>query len=351
MGNPSRPDLHPSIVEWGRAFVRGENERLSLVSSSILFEVFESDLKQYFRLCALSRSKTAIRSYISSALKDVFGVRSILEKSIIQAIDESPCSPDEKVRGVLANSFFGFSKKQGTSLRMPLASCNPTKLCAPGCYAHDVLDAAPLAVIRGAMNGWLAGTFEAGDKKTRTSILKELEPHAKSAVRNARKELLTLPEGFQRRPFIRFSHVGEIVAYPEFADALARLVKRLSRDEVDCVVYTRHRNVSKLDPNLWVINFTLDPSSMNRQTWAPSQARVVFSAFGGITSDKAEVNFLEHHRHTHTEHAAGGGRICPATKPETKIRTCDACRCNRCFVKPTNNPDVDTRPASLVSTS
>jgi uncharacterized protein YkvS len=311
-----------------------EDIEISAVTSATLYGVFQDDLKDYFRLCALSRSKSAVPAYISSALQDVFGVRSLLEKSIIRAIESSSSSFEDKVNGVLENNFFGFSKKQGTSLRMPLASCNPTKLCAPGCYAHDVLDAAPFAVIRGAMNGWLAGAYEKSDKEARDRILKELQPHAKSAIRNAKKELKTLPKGFKRRAFIRFSHVGEIVAFPEFADALAGLVKRLSDGEVDCVVYTRHRNVSKLDPSLWVINFTLDPSSLKRKEWAPSHARIVFSAFGGVTSDIAEVNFLEHHRHGHMARTAGTGRVCPATAPETKVRTCDACHCNRCFVPP-----------------
>jgi hypothetical protein len=184
------------------------------------------------------------------------------------------------------------------------------------------------------MNGWLAGTFEKGDESTRALIIKELVPHAKSAVKNAIKELSSLPIGFTRRPFIRFSHVGEIVAFPDFANALANLVITQSKGGVDCVVYTRHRNVSKLDPSLWVINFTLDPASMKRKEWAPDHARIVFSAFGGVTSRVAEVNFLEHHRHGHTPKTAGTGRVCPATAPETKVRTCDACHCNRCFVQP-----------------
>jgi hypothetical protein len=334
MGNPSRPDLHPKVAEWGEFYCGRGKSDLTDVSSATLYDIFQDDLKDYFRLCALSRSTTAIAAYVASALQNVFGVRSILEKSIINAIDLSSCSFEVRIHSVLENNFFGFSKKQGTSLRLPLASCNPTKLCAPGCYAHDVLDAAPFAVIRGAMNGWLAGTFEKSDVKTKGWILKQLEPHAKSAIRNAKKELKTLPKGFKRRAFIRFSHVGEIVAFPEFADALAGLVKRLSGGEVDCVVYTRHRNVSKLDPSLWVINFTLDPSSLKRKEWAPSHARIVFSAFGGVTSDIAEVNFLEHHRHGHMARSAGTGRVCPATAPKTKVRTCDACHCNRCFVPP-----------------
>ena len=338
MGTRSKPELHPQVAQWGRAYKGLDRQQYSVVSSRALYQVFESDLKNYFRLAALSRSTTAIPSYVSSALQDVFGVRSILEKSIIKTIDETSCPLIERVKGVLKNNFFGFSKKQGTSLRMPLASCNPTKLCAPGCYAHDVLDATPFAVIRGAMNGWLAGTFEKSTKRTRSLILKQLEPHALAAIRNARKELKSLPEGFTRRPFIRFSHVGEIVAFPDFANALAKLVIKLSNSGVDCVVYTRHRNVSKLDPALWVINFTLDPSSMKRKEWAPDHARIVFSAFGGVTSRVAEVNFLEHHRHGHTPKTAGTGRVCPATAPETKVRTCDACECNRCFVQPTSRP-------------
>lgn len=330
---PRRPELHPAVAEWGSTVTPNSVfRRIFSVTSSDIYDEYENPLKNYFRLSGLSRSSTALSSYASAALQNVFAVRSVIEKSIAASIEGAKCPIVDKIRGVLANNFFGFSKKQGTSLRMPLSSCSPTKLCAPGCYAHDVLDAAPYAVIRGAMNGWLAGTFEKSAKRTRALILKQLEPHALAAIRNARKELKSLPAGFTRRPFIRFSHVGEIVAFPDFANALANLVKKLSGGEVDCVVYTRHRNVSKLDPSLWVINFTLDPSSLKRKEWAPEHARIVFSAFGGVTSKIAEVNFLEHHRHGHMPRTAGTGRVCPATAPETKVRTCDACQCNRCFV-------------------
>ena len=332
MGNPSRSDLHPQVVDWGRHY-KGHVAFVSVVTSKALYEFYVDDLKNYFRLCALARSTTAIPSLIASALKDVFAVRSLIEKSIIRSIEDAELRLQDKVSGILENNFFGFSKKQGTSLRLPLNSCNPTKLCAPGCYAHDVLDAAPFAVIRGALNGWIARTFEKGDAETRAMILRELLPHAKSAIRNAYKELTSLPNGFKRRPFIRFSHVGEIVAFPDFANALAALVTELSDKGVDCVVYTRHKSVSKLDPSIWVINFTLDPSSMSRKSWAPDYSRIVFSAFGGVTSKVAEVNFLEHHRHGHISKTAGTGRVCPATAPETIVRTCDACKCNRCFVK------------------
>jgi hypothetical protein len=334
VGNPSRPDLHPHVVKWGMAYGRGRSARVPSATSSALYRVFEDDLKQYFRLAALSRNTTTLAEFSSSALSNVFRVRVALEKAIAQAVETCEDAIEEKIAAVLANNFFGFSKKQGTSLRMPLSSCTPTALCGAACYAHDVLDAAPYAVIRGAINGWLAETFEKGNERQRRDILTRLIPHVRSAVRNALKELATLPSGFDRRAFVRFSHVGEIVRFPEFANALANLMTIQSNGQVDCVVYTRHKKVRELNPDLWIINFTLDPSSMNLR-YVPPNARIVFSAFGGVTSEIAEVNFLEHHRHGHSSRTAGNGPICPATAPETLVRTCDACRCNRCFVKPT----------------
>jgi hypothetical protein len=337
MGNPSRPDLHPRVLEWAKCYRGGVKESPLKIGSSSLNSIFESDLREYFRLCGLSRSRTAIPEYVEGAVAHVFRVRAALEKAMATAISQADLPTEQKIQGILSNSFFGFSKKQGTSLRMPLTTCTPTQMCGAACYAHDVLDATPGAMIRGAMNGWLAGAYETGDSSTREDIMRKLIPHCRSAIRKAQGELKNLPEGYKRRAFIRFSHVGEIVYFPDFANALARQVRGQSLGEVDCVVYTRHRNVVKLDPELWIINFTLDPSSMDRRSWAPPNARIVFSAFGGMTSDVAEVNFLEHHRHGHTARTAGTGRVCPATAPETKVRTCDACHCNRCFVPPSSN--------------
>jgi hypothetical protein len=87
-----------------------------------------------------------------------------------------------------------------------------------------------------------------------------------------------------------------------------------------------------------VINFTLDKSSQSRKSWAPPQARIVFSAFGGELSSEADVNFLEHHQRGFHALPIGSGTVCPTTLPETKVRTCDAVRCDRCF-KPPNRPD------------
>lgn len=334
MGSRSKPELHPRVAEWGESFRGVECLIDAPPRTGLLKEVYDFELKEYFRLCCLARSKTADRTLAERAHQALFPVRVALERSMATAIDSAPCSDDEVLDALFSASFFGCSKKQGTSLRMPLATCTPTALCAGGCYAHDVLDAAPNAMVRGVINGWIARRFEEGSGGQKGEILSRLEKHTKKAVRHALRELDGLPTDFSRRAFIRFSHVGEITRYPAFANALAEQVAHLSDNLVDCVIYTRHKNAKLLNPDLWIINFTLDPVSLEREAWAPEQARLVFSAFGGETSPRAEVNFLEHHRHLHLERSTGEGRICPATLPETEDRTCDGCRCNRCFVPP-----------------
>jgi hypothetical protein len=195
----------------------------------------------------------------------------------------------------------------------------------------------PASVARGVVNGIVAERFEHGEHGTREAILARLQPQTQRAIRAALREARALGPGWTRRPHIRFSHVGEITAFPQFANALARQVRQLSGGEVDCVVYTRHPHARDLDPELLVINFTLDKSSQARKSWAPPQARIVFSAFGGELSREADVNFLEHHRWIHVL-PVGTGTVCPTTLPETKVRTCDAVRCDRCF-KPPKQPD------------
>ncbi len=324
---------HIELVEWSENLTIQTNSTTSKPTAGNLQSIFEDDLKKYFSLCGLARSKSANQELSGTADSKLFKTRVSLEKSIYHTFDSAPFDTDTKIYFVLSNNFFGNSKKQGVSLRLPLESCEPTKLCGNACYAHDVLDATPASLIRGALNGWLAKTFEYGTKELQNKIINKLTPHANTAIRNAKKELKNLPEGFKRRPYIRFSHVGEIVNYPNFANALAKSVLDESNSEVDCVVYTRHKNAKKLDPSLWVINFTLDPASHKRLKLAPDSARIVYSAFGGNISDIADVNFLEHHRHSHSQVNSGKGRICPATEPETVIRTCDACHCNRCFTR------------------
>jgi hypothetical protein len=338
MGKRLTKSEHRQILLWGERKLQVSQNAPKIRKCELPITVlFDEDLKNYFRLCCLARSKSSVKELSESAHALIFKVRTKLEREIavLLEIQEENLTLDPSV--LYKNNFYGFSKKQGTSLRMPLSSCMPTALCAGGCYAHDVLDATPAAVIRGVINGHIAKSYEQGDKRVRAVIMDSLKPHTRKAVSNSRRELKDLPIGFKRRAYIRFSHVGEVANFPEFANALAKQVRSESRKSVDCVIYTRHKNAKLLDPELWVMNFTLDPVSLKRESWAPEEARIVYSAFGGVTSSIAEVNFLEHHRHQHLAGTEGDGHICPATKPETKDRTCDACRCNTCFVKPKIN--------------
>jgi hypothetical protein len=107
----------------------------------------------------------------------------------------------------------------------------------------------------------------------------------------------------------------------------------VSAEAVDCVIYTRHSRARDLDSDLLVINFSLDKSSLSRRGWAPTGARIVFAAFGGELLGDAAVNFLEHHVGFHAL-PLGAGTVCPTTLPDTKIRSCDAVQCDRCFQRP-----------------
>jgi hypothetical protein len=333
MGKSATPSDHLVTVEWAESLAIGRVVIDSPLSPNSISTAFDFHLKQYFRLCGLARSQTASKVLAQRAHLCLFKSRVAIERAIVTSIENHPSEWESKLKVLTERSIYGASKKQGVSLRMPLSTCTPTKLCAAGCYAHDVLDASPNAVVRGAINGWIAAEHENGDQINRDLILKSLERHTQRAIVLATRELFNLPKGFSRRGYIRFSHVGEIVFFPDFANALANQVLELSAGLIDCVVYTRSKTSALLDPPLWVINFTLDPASLGRRAWAPASARIVFSAFGGELSPIASVNFLEHHRHSHITPTKGQGNICPATHPETIERTCDACRCKTCFEK------------------
>ena len=126
------------------------------------------------------------------------------------------------------------------------------------------------------------------------------------------------------------AHVGELSAFPSFANAVAKAIHDFSEGKVKCVLYTRHNNAKLLDTDLFIINFSLDASSLNRQDWAPENSRVVYSAWDGEVHRNASVNFLEHHFLHHTQQV-GEGEVCPATLPETPERSCDAVQCDLCF--------------------
>ena len=331
MGRLNTLEEQERTLAWAAA-LRAETRRLEQpLTVGALMHSYGSDLRGYFALSCLSRSTTAPRSLVVGAYEQVFRVRVTIERSMHSTIRASIETSPEQRTALFDGRFYGASKKQGVSIRLPLSSCRPTKLCAGGCYAHDVLDAAPQAMTRGVINGAIAAMYEEADSELRSDIMLRLASHSRKAIQGAIEETKRLREDWNRRPNIRFSHVGEITAFPSFANALARQVRELSDGDVDCVVYTRHPRASELDSDLWIINFTLDGSSnAERRAWAPQGARIVYSAFGGKISEEADVNFLEHHRWVHLP-PIGTGTICPATLPETRERTCDAVRCDRCF--------------------
>ena len=332
MGRTNTSEEHLQTLRWAKSLPI-ETRKCDNLELSSLRSMFQEDLTKYFALCALSRSKSAPKQYQAKALKHVFNVRVKLEKSILQSVNKVVLDDPSAINQLFGGNFYGASKKQGVSVRFPLSACQPSQLCGASCYAHDVLDAAPASVIRGAVNGFLAESYENDLHDFRDLIIKKLAPHTRKAIKESLNDLRNTPPGFSRRAHIRFAHVGEIARYPAFGNRVARQVDDLSNGEVDCVAYTRHPDAEKLDPSLWIINFTLDKASKDRRAWAPSNARIVFSAWDGELSEDAEINFLEHHRWSHSE-PIGGGNICPVTLPNTVNRTCDAVQCCKCFKRP-----------------
>lgn len=332
MGRRNSLREHEATVQWAESGERHKADLDRPCSLSSIRSTYYLGLRKYFALAALSRSTTAPPDLVSRARAQVFRVRVHLEDSIAAAILQQMDGCSELPRVLFDGSIYGCSKKQGVSVRMALTSCQPTKLCASACYAHDVLDAAPASVIRGVVNWVLAFAYETRPE-VREVVLEGLLPHTVRAVHAAEGEVRQLNPRWTRAPYIRFSHVGEVVAFSAFANDLARQIQRASGGRVRSVIYTRHPFASRLDPELFVVNFTLDASSEGRRAWVPTSARIVYSAFDGRVSENAEVNFLEHHRWVHLP-AVGRGNICPTTLPETMTRTCDAVRCQRCFVPP-----------------
>jgi hypothetical protein len=304
-----KTNKHREICDWAKSF-RGFEIRLDPdFTLSELRNAFEPALRNYFALCGLSRHKTALRDLAQNAWDYVFQVRTAIERSIASSIWRTLSGGFEIVPpGLFSSWFYGASKKQGLSVRMPLTSCMPSRLCSAACYAHDALDASINAIIRGSLNGLIAELYEHGGNDVRRMIMFQLKRHSQRAVLEARRECRSVQPTWSRQPRIRFAPVGDVT----------------------CVIYTRHFKARELDPELWVVNFTLDSSSEDRIKWAPSRSRIVYSAFGGLISKKADINFLEHHPWLHF-HPVGEGEICPVTLPETKIRKCDALRCDRCF--------------------
>ncbi len=337
MGRLNSLEEQRATLHWAVRYACSRNTAGVIATVADLRAFFADDLRRYFALAALSRSTTAPSQMVSEALSVVFRVRVVLEQAVAGSITALAERVGIGAFDLARAPLHGYSKKQGVSIRMPLSSCVPSKICGSACYAHDVLDAAPASVVRGAVNGAVAAWYERGDRQQREELLIALKHPVKRMVVAAQKDARLALATFVRRPRIRFAHVGEFAFFPEFANTLAKLVRKSSDGEVDCIVYTRHPDAELLDPDLFVVLFSLDESSEDRRRFVPPTARVVRSAFGGQITDTVDINFLEHHRWIHIK-PIGTGKICPSTDPETKVRTCDACKCDFCFKpKPTSS--------------
>lgn len=328
MGRKLTPDEHANVLAWGEAFETVSPFAITAPVGACIRRGARRELDLYWNLANLSRAGARRAELAAAAYRVVFRVRVLLERGLSSLLRGHLTLDTVRIEDLFDGDFFGCSIKQGVSLRMPLASCAPTIDCQGACYAHDGMDAGRNPVVKGILNGLVAERYENGSECEQRVVCELLQPHVRSAIRAARAEAARA--SFERKPRIRFSHVGEIAAFPRFANALAKLVRDESAGEVVSVVYTRHPNAKMLDPELFVVLFSLDESSEDRRRFAPSTAWIVRSAFGGRVSDDVDVNFLEHHRWSHLE-PSGAGKICPSTAPETKVRTCDACKCDFCF--------------------
>lgn len=306
----------------------------------------EQDLRNYWGLARTARNFKVDEVVRRKAHGKLFSIRTKLERwfvdSALEAVRTGVTSPADLLDGTV----FGCSLKQGISFRLPLSSCQPTAHCAGGCYAHDGLDASISTVIRGALNGAFAQHYEESAVQSRLELMKFFAVPLKKAIRDALRD--SQQSSFKREARIRMSHVGELTAYPSFANAIAGMIQEFSNGRVRCIIYTRHKDAGLLDPKLFVINFTLDDTSLSRRSWAPESARIVYSAWDGRIRDDVGVNFLEHHHLAHTA-SKGAGKVCPATRPETTDKTCDGVKCDFCFHAPTRGEKLAA--ASVLSSS
>jgi hypothetical protein len=322
-----------ALLKWAEIFNPPGLINVSTPISKCFKRAAEQDLRNYWGLARTARNLKVDEGIRTRAHGKLFLIRTKIEKwfvdSALEAVRTGVISPSDLLDGTV----FGSSLKQGVSFRLPLSSCQPTAHCAGGCYAHDGLDASITTVIRGSLNGAFAQHYENSPAWKRLGLIQVFSISLKKAVHDSLRD--SQRSGFKREARIRMSHVGELTAYPAFANAIAGMIHELTDGKVKCIIYTRHKDAKLLDPELFVINFTLDDASLNRRSWAPERARIVYSAWKGQIRDDVGVNFLEHHHLAHTA-STGSGKICPATRPETTDKTCDGVKCDFCFRTPTH---------------
>jgi hypothetical protein len=285
--------------------------------------------RTYYTAAAVSRRSKLPDETRSQLLAQLFPLRVRIERAIDADLREFP-DPTEVLKFAASKSFFGVSAKQGVSIRYALASCMPTARCGGRCYAHDGRDREIHHIFRGVLNYYFGSTYEGSDSGARSALIARLLPWVRYAVQAANAESKSAEaSGFMRQPRIRFSHIGEMAATPAFCNDLASAIRCVD-SVVQCVIYSRHPLAQRLDPKLFVVNFTIEGESDARRAFAPMSARIVNSSWDGRLSAEAAVNFLEHHVGSSTQ-ANGIGKVCPVTVAHDQHQSCDGARCDLCF--------------------
>lgn len=290
---------------------------------------FAQVCRLYYTAAAVSRRTHLPDELRAELLGTLFIFRRLIERSIL---DELVLLGDQHDLwcAVAAKSFFGVSAKQGVSIRYALASCIPTESCGGRCYAHDGRDRELHIMFRAVFNYFAGLTYESGDTQTRLRVMKKLTTAIDYGIKSAVAERSqAMKAGFNREARIRFSHIGEMPSTPCFTNDLAREINSRNK-AVACVIYTRHPNVTRLDPGLFRINVSLETLHDSRRDLAPPGVRFVSSAWDGKLDPNVTVNFLEHHVEKHSN-PTGIGNVCPVTMNAGLVHSCDEACCDLCF--------------------
>jgi hypothetical protein len=283
----------------------------------------------YYTAAAISRRKILEEEVRKEFLSLLFTLRKNLEIAIFEDMIKVK-NKSSLFKTASGKTFFGVSAKQGVSIRYPLMTCSPTKSCGGRCYAHDGRDRELNLVFRSLFNYYLAFQYQNGSASTREEIIQSLSKSFDYGIKSSKIEMSNAKQqGFIRKPRIRFSHIGDMVFTPDFTNRVAEEIKKRDED-ITCVIYTRRKEISKINPTLFKINFTIDSDSDSNLKFATSKCKVVSSAWEGELSEQARVNFLEHHVEK-VKKPVNKGIICPVTLNHSLYKSCDEANCDICF--------------------
>ena len=321
-------------VSRAHAFMHHKNESLIDVMDAArsrkrsLYEAVKAISGPYAALAANAHSLRLPQETKHLLQLYLYPVRTKLERVVAEYIDHLLDSRDVYVSELYTGQVFGDSKKQGVSFRLGLITCTPTPSCSIHCYAHDGRERGPRAILRGVINTVLARRW-----KTDRGLDVFFTMAVQEAVRRARAEAEHAAKtyGFKRRPRIRFSHTGDVLAFPDFAHWLGETVRIVGKNRVDPVIYTRSYAVSHIDPDIFVTNFTLNPDDDIRDLpFDASRVKTVCSAWNGRIRGDVDINFMEHHDGHYRPERNGRGFVCPVTLSSRYV-SCDQAKCAKCF--------------------